>query len=285
MRDPSRRAIQKLLSVSRWRFWPYLAGTYLVGYAIGMRKPDDLLSLGFWLHLLYFTLPANLLLYGINDLCDEDTDAHNPKKGAQEHLLQVSDRAWLWRGVAASLVLTLGVAFFQRTGQERLWLGAFVVLAAVYSAPPLRLKARPFLDSASNVLYAVPGFLGFVQSSGGGVGWFAVVAAGLWTAAMHLFSAIPDIEADRASGVCTTATLLGRKPSLALCSGLWLSFAGWVATVDAYRPWSMALFLYPAIPLALMRMPPTTLQRAYWRFPAINGLIGMGAFFVVALQK
>jgi 4-hydroxybenzoate polyprenyltransferase len=41
----------------------------------------------FLLRLLYFTIPANLLIYGINDIADYDTDKKNPKKQAYESLL------------------------------------------------------------------------------------------------------------------------------------------------------------------------------------------------------
>ncbi len=85
-----------LLKVSRWRFWLYLAGTYLVGFTIGVRDLNLLLTGWFWLHFLYFTLPANLLLYGINDLFDADSDASNPKKSAREHLLASAERPFLF---------------------------------------------------------------------------------------------------------------------------------------------------------------------------------------------
>jgi 4-hydroxybenzoate polyprenyltransferase len=75
--------IEYLISVSRPRFWFYLAGTYLVGvvYAI------DNFNFGqgwFWLSLIYFLLPANLILYGVNDLSDREIDLVNPKKNGQK---------------------------------------------------------------------------------------------------------------------------------------------------------------------------------------------------------
>lgn len=40
----------------------------------------------FFLYLLYFLFPANLLVYGVNDIADEDTDILNAKKQGYELL-------------------------------------------------------------------------------------------------------------------------------------------------------------------------------------------------------
>ncbi len=160
-----------------------------------------------------------------------------------------------------------------------------MALSVFYSAPPLRFKARPFIDSLSNVLYAVPGFLGYQHASGHAVSWEVVAVACLWTSAMHLFSAIPDIGADRSADLNTTATVLGHRGSLVLCASLWLAFAAFVMSLQAFRPYSAVLMVYPAVPLLLLFRPEPVTGRVYWFFPAVNALVGMGAFFVVAFSK
>lgn len=274
-----------LLRLSRWRFWSYLAGPYLLGYTAGVGNLSLLLRWWFWVHLLFFVFPANLLLYGVNDLFDADTDSRNPKKGPVEHRLSQSDRPVVRGGVAAALVLALVLVAAQRSLANAVALLTFVMLAVAYSMPPFRLKARPILDSASNVLYAVPGFLGWQQASGRPVPLIAVLIAGLWTAAMHLFSAIPDIQSDSEAGLKTTATVLGHRGSLAVCAMLWLTFVGCILGTGVLWPWSLALLVYPAIPAVVLGRPPQSAVRAYWYFPAINSFMGMAGFFVVALNK
>ncbi len=274
-----------LLRMSRWRFWPYLAGTYAVGYTAGVEHVGQLMTWWFWVHLLFFTLPANLLLYGVNDLFDVDTDARNPKKGSVEHRLSLSERPLVWRAVMTALVLALAFAVLQRSYADGAMMAVFVVLAFAYSAPPVRLKSRPTLDSASNVLYAVPGFLGWQQASGQPVDAIAVLIASCWTAAMHLFSAIPDIESDRDAGLSTSATLLGRRSSLAVCSILWLLFACSLLGIGGLWPWSLVAFTYPLIPVVLLFLKSEATYRTYWYFPTINSLVGMTGFFVLAMSK
>ena len=42
------------------------------------------LSLDFWLGSLFFLVPYNLAMYGINDVFDYESDMRNPRKGGVE---------------------------------------------------------------------------------------------------------------------------------------------------------------------------------------------------------
>jgi lycopene elongase/hydratase (dihydrobisanhydrobacterioruberin-forming) len=271
-----------LVRISRPRFWLYLGGTYLVGYAAGAPNTSAFTAPIFWLLLAYFLLPANLFLYGVNDLADEDTDRANPKKGTREHLLQASERDVL--AVTAVSCAALGAALGWVAGRPAGGLMlAFLALGAAYSLPPPRLKARPVLDSASNVLYAVPGFLGFALAGGAWPPPAALLGAAAWTAAMHLFSAVPDIQADRSAGLATTATVLGPRGALAACTALWALAVG-AAAVLLPRPWLAVPGLgYPLLP-ALLVVRPGLVERVYWAFPALNALAGFGLFAVAAAR-
>src|SRR5688500_16965443 len=81
--------------ISRPRFWGYLAGPYLIGYVIGMPTQTALLTPLFFVHLLYFVTVANVLVYGVNDLFDMDTDEKNPKKDTHEHKLKSTEKKQL----------------------------------------------------------------------------------------------------------------------------------------------------------------------------------------------
>lgn len=269
-----------LLRISRPRFWLYLGGTYLVGFTAGTGRLADFGTPGFWAYLIYFLVPANLFLYGINDLFDEDTDRHNPKKGLQEHRLLSSEKRTLAVAVAtcAALGAALAVVFVpdSMTWAARATMLGFLALGAGYSLPPLRFKARPFLDFPSNVLYALPGVLGYLLVADKAPPVVAVVGAFAWTGAMHLFSAVPDIEADRAAELATTATELGARASLALCAALWL-VAAWVAVTRIGAPLGWLACLYP-LSAALLVARPAAVARAYWFFPLANAAAGFALF-------
>lgn len=271
-----------LLQASRWRFWLYLAGPFLLGYTAGIPDVARLQRPLFWGLLCVFLLPANLLLYGINDLCDRDTDRLNPRKGTLELGLRPSQERALLIGVAVSAILLAGTLFWLPSPLTRWLMLVFVALSVAYSAPPLRLKSRPVLDSASNILYAVPGFLGYGISSGRPAPLEAVLAAGLWTAAMHLYSAIPDIESDVRAGLVTSATALGHHRALIACAVLWAGAAGMLTALGVLWPWCLLAWCYPAAPLVLLARPREDVARAYWYFPWVNAGLGMLAFFLIA---
>lgn len=210
--------ISQLLKVSRPRFWMYFIGTYLIGIGAATNFNEALsqnFNIFWW--LLFFTLPANLFVYGVNDVSDEDTDAFNNKKGTYEAKVQSSEKKIiLWSGIV-SMVVFLPM-FFSITSSELIALVIFIIFGFIYSLPPIRLKARPYIDSLSNgVLYTMPGIIGFYAAGGQEIYWLPYLAGALWASIMHLYSAIPDIEADTKANIKTTATILGAKKSLILC--------------------------------------------------------------------
>lgn len=265
---------------SRWRFWLYLAGPFLLGYSAGITSLSSLQLPVFWVLLLLFLLPANLFLYGLNDLCDRDTDRLNPRKGTAELGLRQSEEQAVLTGVAVSALVLTAILFWLPSPLVRWLMLAFVALSIAYSAPPLRLKGHPVLDSASNILYAVPGFVGYGIASGKPAPWEAVIGAGLWTAAMHLYSAIPDIESDQRAGLATSATALGLHRALVACAVLWAGAAGVITALRILWPWCLLAWCYPAATLVLLGHPGRDVSRAYWCFPWVNAGFGMLAFFL-----
>lgn len=262
--------LRYLLKVSRPRFWLYLAGPFL----IGLGNHVDIFSL---YAFFYFLIPANFFLYGVNDLWDKETDALNTKKTSREtRVMDRNQEKILRQYVVASLLLALPLIIFSST-TIRLLFGFFFLLAYFYSAPPLRLKGRYFLDSMSNILYIIPGMISFVYVTGEMPPVLFSIAGALWACSMHLFSAIPDIVPDTKSGVKTTAVLLGSQKSLLLCSIYW-GLAGYA--VQSYKILLFIGILYSlaAFILYLKHASPNKIEKVYWYFPMVNGVIGFGLY-------
>ena len=256
-----------VLKLSRPRFWLYLAGPIVVGVAFGATSVSGLFAPENVLLFGYFLLPANLFLYGVNDVFDRDVDENNPKKDDRE-VRYGGDR--LVPVVVASLAL--GAVTFAITPRVAWpYLAGFFLLGAQYSAPPLRFKTTPLLDSLSNGLYVLPGAAAYALVAGTAPPAAALVGAWLWAMGMHTFSAIPDLEPDRAAGIRTTATVLGESRTLAYCAGCWLAAAGAFAAVDPRI--GAVLLVYPAL-VGIVHVAGVAIDRAYWWFPAINTAVG-----------
>ncbi len=77
-----------LIKISRPRFWIYELGTFFIGYLLAAKSLSDFYNnIDFIIFFIYFLFPANLLIYGINDIFDYETDKINPKKINYEKLL------------------------------------------------------------------------------------------------------------------------------------------------------------------------------------------------------
>jgi len=260
---------RRLLVRSRPRFWLYLAGPVLVGLAYGADATGDLWSPTALALVAYFLLPANVFLYGVNDVFDAEVDRENPKKAGRERR---------YRGDAATTVATaasalLGVALLVwLPAAARPWVVGFLLLGAAYSAPPLRLKTRPPLDSVSNGLYVLPGAAAYAALTGTAPPLLALLGGWAWTMAMHTFSAVPDVGPDRRAGIRTTATVLGERGALVYCAACWLLAAATFALLDPRA--GALLAVYPVLAVGVSGSG-VDVARAYWWFPALNAAVGM----------
>ncbi|NWF96052.1 MAG: prenyltransferase [Candidatus Thorarchaeota archaeon] len=282
--------------VSRVRFWLYLGGTYAVGYIAGLAHTgtytgvDGLLQALsaplFLLHLLFFMFPANVFLYGVNDISDKDTDVFNPKKDDKEYRATIGDATKLYGIVVLSFIYGLTLMLLQFNDLTAvLLILSWMTLSVLYSAKPFRLKAVPVLDFVSNFLYVVPAILAFYQVTATVPPLVPLSAAFFWTSAMQVFSAIPDIDADRKANVRTTAVAIGRTASLLLCLVFWALFAAVLTIVTPWNyPVNLLTLVYPAIPLYLLLRPSTDITKTYWYFPYYTGVFGMTITLSLLLQ-
>ena len=109
-----------------------------------------------------------------------------------------------------------------------------------------------------------------------------MIAAGLWTSAMHAFSAIPDIDADREAGVSTIATLLGKYGTLIFCG---IAYVGSAILAIPYL--AGFAFVFGAI-FAVMILAAAVLRKGdavfaiYRLFPVVNASVGFVLFWIVA---
>lgn len=266
--------LKHILLRSRPRFWLYLAGPYFLGIVLGAHAKSEILNPIFLLFFLFFLFPANYFLYAINDLFDGDTDKFNEKKDSHEQSTPNQREENLIKYLSiATVLIAIGLLVLRLNVQVTLWMILFLLLSFFYSAPPIRFKATPILDSASNLLYAIPGFIGYIHASGVGPSLSVIILALFWTASMHLFSAIPDIEPDKKAGLKTTAVILGQKRSLIACLLLWSGFSFLAISTNILYLWIYLALIYPLIPLFLL-MSGYSIKKFYWYFPFINTALG-----------
>ena len=259
-----------LFWLSRPRFWFYLAGPVIVGVVYGATTTAEFFTPLTVALFAYFLIPANVFLYGVNDIFDADIDELNPKKSEEGREVRYQGG----RAVTAAVLVSAlaGVAFAPFLPAEgTAALAGFLLLGTAYSAPPFRLKTKPLLDSVSNGLYITPGIVAYAALTGTAPPALIVAGGWVWTMGMHTFSAIPDIEPDRLAGIRTTATVLGERPTLAYCAACWLLAAVLMGLVHPF--FAAALAVYPVFTLVIAAAS-IPIDRAYWWFPVVNTFVG-----------
>ncbi|WP_374197449.1 prenyltransferase [Microbacterium sp. cx-55] len=191
--------------------WINTAFPFAAAYLLTVREIDVTLIVG----TIFFLIPYNLAMYGINDVFDYESDLRNPRKGGAHGA--VLDRRLhtitLW---AAGLSCLPFLVYLVVVGSPLSWavLAASMFFVVFYSAPPLRLKEVPFADSAtSSIHFFSPAVYGLVLA---GATWTpqlgAIVGAfALWGVASHAFGAVQDVVADRDADIASIATVRGAR--------------------------------------------------------------------------
>jgi 4-hydroxybenzoate polyprenyltransferase len=244
--------IASIVKASRPVSWINTAYPFAAGYLMVERHVDALLIVG----TLFFLIPYNLLMYGVNDVFDYESDLLNPRKGGIEGDV-VRDRALarkVHRGIIAASVVTVApmMAWLIVKGTPQSAIALVVVVFAVvaYSAPVLRFKERPFLDSfTSAVHFAGPLVYALVLAGAGltarGI-WPIWVAFLAWGMASHAFGAVQDVRADREGGIASIGTVMGARVTT------WFAMAMYAAAsaLLLVLPWPGVLAA--ALPLAYL---------------------------------
>jgi 4-hydroxybenzoate polyprenyltransferase len=228
--------------------------------------------------IFYFTLPFNLWLHGINDVYDYASDLLNQRKGSDEGALLPKIlhapilHATLWWNIPFWII-----AIWQGNRLSTILLGTFLFLGWAYSAPPIRGKSRPFVDSFINVAYIFPYLIALAWHNAPFEVWSAsfpaITAFAGWSIASHAFTSIQDIEADREAGISTVATLLGKSNTTQFAL-FWYALAV-VAAAQYGWLWGLPLLLYVGYVL-WYRLDPTRerANRLYRVFIWTNSALG-----------
>ncbi len=212
--------IKLLFASSRPISWVNTAYPFAAGYIVMGGGIDARLIIG----TLFFLIPYNLLMYGINDVFDYESDMRNPRKGSIEGAITPKKYhpLILWSSSLACLPFVLYLAL-TGTAWSTFVLAIVLFFVVAYSAKGLRFKEVPFLDSVTSSMHFV-GPLLFAYSLTGATneGWIAAAAFFAWGIASQAFGAVQDVIPDREAGIKSIATVLGARATARFALGMYL---------------------------------------------------------------
>jgi 4-hydroxybenzoate polyprenyltransferase len=275
--------LNDLFLSSRPLSWVNTAFPFAAAYFLTTGEIDLTLVLG----TIFFLVPYNLAMYGINDVFDYESDLRNPRKGGVEGALR-APRMHRPTLIAAAVTTLPFIVYLVVVGNPLSWLvllvGMFAVVA--YSVKGLRFKERPLLDSlTSSTHFVSPAIYALVLA--GAVFtpqlWAVLAAFFLWGIASHAFGAVQDVLADRAAEISSIGTVIGARATTRfavltyLVVGVLLLFSAWPGPLA-----SILVLPYAAMCALFWNITDATAESANrgWRkFLALNFVTG----FVVTM--
>lgn len=276
--------LKTLFVSSRPLSWINTAFPFAAAYFGATRQIDVTFIVG----TLYFLIPYNLAMYGINDVFDYESDMRNPRKGGVEGAVldRRMHKATLWAVVITNVPF---LAYLVWVGNPLSWLVLAISIFAViaYSMKGMRFKEIPFLDSiTSSTHFVSPAIYGAVLA--GAVFtpalWLVLAAFFLWGMASHAFGAVQDIQADREAGLRSIATVIGAANTsrfalvlyglagLLILSGAAFAEPNWVFWVAAFAAIPYLVMVWPYRNLSDDRCEEA--NSGWRRFLTINFIAG-----------
>lgn len=275
---PRLDTVRQLTVASRPLSWVNTAYPFAAAYLVAQGRVTVPLVIG----TLFFLIPYNLLMYGINDVFDYESDLTNPRKGGVEGAL-LDRRVHRVTLLVAALLPVPFVVYLIAVGSRASWvvlaLSLFAVIA--YSAPGLRFKERPVLDSlTSSTHFVSPALYGLVLAGEpiGRGAWLVLASFFLWGVASQAFGAVQDIGPDRAAGIGSVATVLGARRTVRLSIAAYLAAGLLLLGTPWPGPLAGLLVLpYVAVVAPYRSVPDEhaeTANRGWRQFLGVNYAVG-----------
>lgn len=237
---------RRLLVISRPIVWLPTVGIYYLGVLMG---PHTTWTWAVVLGLAFFTLPVGIIVYGLNDIADRESDAQNTRKGSVNGAVVTQNEIGFIVAAAVSTTFIFSVAF-ALGGHYFAALGVVLLLGIsyLYSTPPFHYKGRPILDLVAVGLTVLAAYLtGFLVNEAGFSlaylpSWHVLFTLFCCAAAVDIILEVVDYDVDKRIGDKTTAVLVGKRAAMLLGAAL---FVVCFASVSGRVP--SIYFLYCAV--------------------------------------
>ncbi|NQZ85451.1 MAG: UbiA family prenyltransferase [Nanoarchaeales archaeon] len=200
-----------MIKISRLILW--IGGLSLFFLGTKIAQVDFSYLLVFYYVLLSF--PVNVIVYGLNDIYDYESDKLNPRKNTAQGLILektyhklVLKYVWIFSLLFISISYLVNLYVF-------LFSILFVLLCYVYSVPPIRLKTKAPIDSMVNGIgYTLFFILGLYFNGFNGLYLELILTLVFLFFGGHIFFTVLDYESDKIVGDKTFAVKYGKNFAL-----------------------------------------------------------------------
>ena len=214
-------AAVKLFKVSRPISWVNTAYPFAAAYLVLGGGLDALFFIG----TLFFLIPYNLLMYGVNDVFDYESDIQNPRKNSIEGAVEAKSfhPVILWASALTTIPFVIAILLLSPNFTASLIFLSVLFFVIAYSLKGLRFKEIPLLDSITSSIHFVGPMIFAVAVTGfQPQAWPFAVALFLWGLASHAFGAVQDVIPDRKGNLKSIATIIGARATVWFSLALYL---------------------------------------------------------------
>jgi len=191
-------------------------------FAIGLYYSNSDFSLISVIQMILLSFPLSIILYGINDIYDYDSDSLNPRKNSLD--LNEKEQEFIKRVSILISILLLASSIATVNLSNLLSMLMPISISYFYFSPPVRLKEKPPFDSISNgLLFFLAFSLGY---SFGAEIWaipLKIYFVAICVMGIHSFGAVMDYTADKVAGQRTIATFFGKRTASIFSCAAFLS--------------------------------------------------------------
>jgi 4-hydroxybenzoate polyprenyltransferase len=232
--------------------WVNTAYPFAAAYLLVTRSIDLTLVLG----TLFFLIPYNLLMYGINDVFDYESDLRNPRKGGIEGALLPKEihRTIIWTAILSCVPFVIYLVAVGNLNAS-LWLALFIFTVIAYSVKHLRFKEKPVLDSITSASHFVGPMIFALaltnQDLTNSKISAVIIAFTLWGMASHACGAVQDVKADREGKISSIATYFGARNTTRVAMVMYLAAGSYLLTLG----WPTNLVAIAAVPYVAILIP------------------------------
>jgi 4-hydroxybenzoate polyprenyltransferase len=202
-----------LVQVSRPIIWPVLP----LVYALGLNVSHADVTTAAVLQMILLSFPMNLIGCGLNDIYDYESDRLSSRRRAiWGAVVRDEDRPLVFRACLAMIPLIVLGALLTGNWFNIVATVLLILVAWLYSVPPIRLKERPPLDSLANGLgfFLLPFVMGYSLGADPRAMPLRYYLLGLCVCGIHALASAADYEVDRAAGHRTMAVAFGRRTAV-----------------------------------------------------------------------
>jgi len=278
-------SLKEILIVSRPFWWVNTVAGFVASYFIVNNQVDITLVIG----IVYFAFVYNLMMYGVNDIFDYESDMLNPRKtGIDGSVMAKSKHPKLWLAIFITNIPFTIYLFAVGDTVSNVWLLFMIFMVWAYSVKGLRFKEIPFLDSVTSSFHYTSPFIYGGLLAGASEHYIpAFIIYFIWVAANHAFGAIQDITPDREAGIGSIAAKLGAAPTIVMVLSLYALAAVLPIVLYGLKAGIVSILLLPYVYIVARTLKDRhkdtspLFSKGWKQFLYVNYVVGFVLTFVL----